>query len=63
MFPLYFTCKDAVFGGQESSPHPEFAVRTVGLLLRLLRLVDELLYCFLGQLPAAVVLDMHHLPV
>lgn len=59
---MYLTCKHTVFGGQESSPHPEFAVRTVGLLLCLLRLVDQLLDCFLGQVSGAMVLNMHHLP-
>lgn len=61
-FRMCLTCKYTVFRGQESSSHPEFAVRTVGFLLCLLRLVDQLLDCFLGQLSGAVFLDMHHLP-
>lgn len=59
---MYLTCKHTVVGGQESSPHSEFAVRTVSLLLSLLRLVDQLLDYLLGQVSGAMVLNMHLLP-
>ena len=57
---VYFTCEHSVVEGQESGPHSEFAVWTVGLFLCLLGLVDQPLDCFRGQVSGALVFDVHH---
>lgn len=62
-FHMYFTCEHTVVKCQDSSSNSEFAVRTIRLLLSLLRLVDQVFDCVLGQVPGALVLNMHHFPV
>lgn len=62
-FHMRLTCMHTVVKGEQRSPDSEFAVRTVGLLLRLVGELNQFRNCLFGNMFNVTILNMHHLTV